>query len=155
MYLGWIYKKYEIVIDKKITNSILLFLTLMYFAVVYLFDEYYSILSSRYLLDALFVTILGLTVFVYLNKYYFCRSKYLLFIGSNSLLYFGFHGKVITALSYIVNKLGIIGYSSLILEMIHIAMVIAVSLIVIIPVVLTNRYAPWIAGKSYKLYRHD
>lgn len=110
MTLGKIYKTYEKKIDEKISAKQLLIIGIIYIIYITYTNKYYSYFGSKYILDSIFITILGLILCVYISKYLLSNkriiiSKYLIYIGSNTLLYFIFHGKIISITQFLFSKI--------------------------------------------------
>lgn len=109
-------------------------------------------MGSKYIVDCLLITNLGLYVYVYFNKQYLQNIWCLRFIGCNSLLYFGLHGKILTLTTFILSRFvdtESINYS----EIFQLATVVAVAVLTALPVIIINRYVPQITGKGYSLYK--
>lgn len=126
----------------------------VYIAIIYFTGQSYGFAASKTFIDWLVVTVLGCYCLIYLSMTVFSRSKFLLFIGANTLLYFILHGKVFAVLEWGVKKIipteiieaqwctNLLGLSITILD----------ALILIIPIIIINRYLPFTIGKGYKLW---
>lgn len=154
MCLGKLYKKYEIQFDKIINKKILLLCILIYITFNIITPISYSYTGSKYMVDSIFITTLGLTILIYLCKYNILDNKLFMYIGSNSLLYFIVHGKIISLLQAITRQ--IMEYWAinnatfdLILGFI---ITIITGVLAIIPIFLINKYLPMSIGKGFKLW---
>lgn len=156
MALGKFYKHYENKIDKIVSNKILILLLIIYVLSIWLFNLKFSFYGSRYIIDSLIITIIGLTLCVYISKRFLQNNKFLLFVGSNTLFYFAFHGKVYSLLQTITSKVlptYIIGQNHLSDFGIAICIVLLDAIILIIPMMIVNKYFPQILGKGFKLWK--
>lgn len=80
-------------------------------------------------------------------------NKYILYVGQNTLLYFAFHGKVFGLIEGILRAFFAQPYYAILSNKITsilfaIAFTVVVSLILIIPSYIVNRWFPFILGKS-------
>lgn len=150
--LGYVYRRYEDRIDKIIYRHTFLILTasILYIVSIYFLDENYSIMGSKYLIDCFLITCLGLYIFIYLNKKVLYKIPAFLFVGANTLLYFGLHGKGLTASTYAAGKFFDLSLA-MFPELFHIIMTVLVAILTAIPVIIINRYVPQVTGKDYKL----
>lgn len=156
MALGKYYKHHENKIDKIISNKVLILLLILYALLIWHFDFKFSFYGSRYIIDSLIITIIGLTLCVYISKRFLQNNKFLLFVGSNTLFYFAFHGKIFAVLQVILKKIlptYIIGQNHLSDFGIAICIVLLDAIILIIPMMIVNKYFPQILGKGFKLWK--
>ena len=82
-------------------------------------------------------------------------NKYLLFVGRNTLAYFGMHGKLLALCEAVFIKISPSLYNFVICShflsaVYSIIMGIAFSVILIIPAMIINKYLPFMVGKTYK-----
>ncbi len=80
-------------------------------------------------------------------------NKYISFVGANTLTYFGLHGKLESLVEKVLLKIGILEkvYQSVFLQYaLLIGTVLVISIILIIPALIINKYFPFILGKWYK-----
>lgn len=156
MGLGKLYRYKELVFDSYIRKWHLIPLVMVYVAIIYIFDLHISFAGSDFAIDAIFITVIGLVIMIYLCKWYCENNKLLLFVGSNSLFYFAFHGKVYSLLQTIVAKiLSVSQYtlSPLEFNIMGFLIVLLDALILIVPTMFVNRYIPQILGKGFKLWK--
>ncbi|MDO4982197.1 MAG: acyltransferase [Eubacteriales bacterium] len=94
---------------------------------------------------------LGITVLIA-----FCKvmkpNRYMIYLGRNTLLCFAFHGKLLAfaegVLKRIIPEVYTLLASSTPLSFVYsVALALAVSLVVIIPIYIVNRYFPFLIGK--------
>ena len=159
MSLGYSFRKYETNSDKIIKPWMTIFAMIAYIVTITYTQKTYSFAGGgKCVIDSLLIAILGLFIMVYLSKISLnCGGKFLLFIGANSLLYFCFHGKVLSFLDFIAKKFlygnGILEHSVTTDICVRILLTIIDALIVIIPVIVVNKWMPWLTGKGYKLWK--
>lgn len=150
MGLGNIYKHNESLIDKNYLK-LLLPLGIVNVAYILVFNSC-NFAGSKFLVDSLFLTMSSITILVVLSKKYFSKSKLLLFIGSNSLFYFAFHGKCFTVLEHIEMKFlfSQFEHNAAVDLLVCIVNVILTALLLIVPAILINKYVPFAVGKRNK-----
>lgn len=156
MGLGKWYKDNEQIIERLIDNKWVALLALtLYVSIIALFDLHVSFGGGRWIVDAWSVTIPGLIVMLYISKHCFQNSRFLLFVGANSLFYFAFHGKVYSLLQTICHKVMASGTTESAIVELQVAFCIVIldALILIIPAIFVNRYCPFLLGKGFKLWR--
>ena len=156
MILGYLYRKYEERIDIIIyRNKNLIWLAFaLYLAAIYWTNKSYSIMGSQYLVDCFLITNLGLYVYIYFNKQFLKKIPVFIFIGCNSLLYFGLHGKILTLTTFLTSQFPEIkNYFHT--EIFQLITVVMVAILTALPVIIINRFAPQIIGKGYKLCRFN
>lgn len=155
MGLGKVYKDYEFNIDRYIDTKKLLTIALVYVIIITLIDKGYSFGGSKWGVDAIIVTSLGLLLCVYWAKLCAGNNRFFLFIGANTLFYFAFHGKVYSLLQTITAKLFILGgfnhYEALD-TIVGFIITMLDAIILILPAMFVNRYVPWLLGKGFKLW---
>lgn len=151
MGLGSIYRIYEAKADKIVSKKVLLMALAVYVTLTALISDDINYLGSRYVLDAVSVTALGLISCLYLSKYWLFRSRFLVFVGANSLFYFAFHGKVYAVLQHLAHRFVEAGNTSDFI--VGMLITIADAVILILPAILVNRYMPFLLGRGFKLWR--
>lgn len=149
MVLGYYFRAYaEESFDRLNTVLNRVVLWIVYLIVVYMpsVGGYWSIPIS-YLRS-----ILGILAIVSICKV-IKTNRYISFVGANTLTYFGLHGKVYAVIEAVLGKFSL--YSEL-LENVIASSIIAVvitfvlSLILIIPAMIINRWFPWVLGRKRK-----
>ena len=100
MLIGKLYKKHEKQIDDYMNKKLLALIVVLYILLIIILNRGFNFRGSPYVGDSLIVTILGLIVCIYISKYYLFNNRLLCFIGTNSLFYFAFHGKVMQHFNY-------------------------------------------------------
>lgn len=158
MSLGILYKeKFQDYLDRYVKKSILWIGFLLYVAIIYLGGIHCSYNGGKYVVDAMFVTILGILLVLYFSKYYLEKVACLNFVGANTLCYFGFHHKILVVVTLVVmmlyTRLGI-EHSGYVDEFFRILITVLVALITVIPTYIVNRWFPWVIGKGYKLWNN-
>ncbi|MDE5998840.1 MAG: acyltransferase family protein, partial [Bacteroidaceae bacterium] len=156
MGLGKFYKEKQASIDKFIDKKIVVLIMLVFYVLlITIFDMHISFKGGKFVLDALFITLSGLIVLLYISKHILKNSKLLLFVGANTLFYFAFHGKVYSLLQTICHKFitnDVLSISGL-TDIIAFGIVLLDALILIIPAYVLNRYGSFLIGKGYKLWK--
>lgn len=155
MGLGKWYKEMEMKVNRYVDNKWFVFICFIVYVVsIIVFDLHISFTGSRYLVDSFVVTLTGLVVILFLSKHIFQNSRFLLFIGANTLFYFAFHGKVLSLLQTLCHKL----LSDAVLnmdcmhDMIAVGITILDALLLILPAMFVNRYCAFLLGKGFKLW---
>lgn len=156
MGMGKCYKEKEAQINKYTDKAWVVATCLMVYAVlITAFDLHLSFAGSRYVVDALVVTLTGIVVLVYVSKHFLQASRFLLFVGANTLFYFAFHGKAYSLLQTIMHK----SMSASLLDIAYMhdvmafCIVILDALILILPAMFVNRYCSWLLGKGFRLWK--
>jgi fucose 4-O-acetylase-like acetyltransferase len=159
MALGFAYRKHEQKLKSCEKRTAFFSVLSLYFAfvairkfILHLPDISFD--GSFYFIDALIITLLGIFAMIYISKR-LTNAKLILFVGANSLLYFCMHGKVYSLLQVITEKIFskfAIAHSETIDFLLGLGMTFLVAIILIIPVILINRYLHFLIGKGYKLW---
>lgn len=162
MTLGYLFKHYEAnfsflnsIHSTFILLGIYIFEVSLYF---YFYGRSVRFTSTTYIIDGLALTITGLCLCVSISKQITLFNKLLIFIGSNSLLYFCLHGKVYALLQKIYHV--IFSFYNLTLSTffsfgLGITTTISTALIVIVPVIIINRFFPWSIGKEFSFTKQS
>jgi fucose 4-O-acetylase-like acetyltransferase len=157
MALGFAYRKYEQRLKSCEKRTVFFNVLLLYCAFVavrkfILHLPEISFNGSFYFIDALTTTFLGIFAMIYISKR-LTNAKLILFVGANSLLYFCLHGKVYSLLQVITEKVFskfAIAHSATIDFLLGLGITFLDAIILIIPVILINRYLRFLIGKGYK-----
>lgn len=155
MILGYLFKgEYENIFDKYNTLVNRLIATMVYVVVVY--GVYFLKLPNGMLKSfaiQYIIVILSIVVVVAWCKV-IKYNKYVMFVGQNTLIYFGLHSFVYRLIEKIVNKMTWyqnILYSDLLSIIASVSLTIVVSIILIVPTIIIERYLPWIVGRKKSL----
>jgi len=160
MTLGNLFKCYE---DKFIfLNSFksILFLFPVYFTGVTLYLKYFgqsvNFMTTNYIFDGIVITVTGIFLCISISKQIKSYSKLLIFIGSNSLLYFCLHGKVYAIIQKIYHQIILlfeidISYSMYFI--VGVGVTVLTCILLIIPVKFINEFFPWSVGKGFSFLR--
>lgn len=156
MGLGKWYKENEQRICHIIDNKRVVAATFAFYAsIITVFDLHVSFGNGNWIVDAWSVTIPGLIVMLYVSKHWFQNSRFLLFVGANTLFYFAFHGKVYSLLQTICHKA--IASDLLASDGAQFAIAVCIvaldALILILPAMFVNKYCPFLLGKGFKLWK--
>lgn len=156
MAFGKLYRIYESRIDRMLTWPVIIAGVCAYIGYIWITSAHINHLGSYATVDALIVSTIGLAIVVTVSKRVFHGSRLLIFVGANSLLYFAFHGK---AYSLILAGLRAVNPSlagpsgSVALDLtVAAAVVLLDALILIYPVKLVNRHAPFLTGRNFRLW---
>jgi hypothetical protein len=153
MILGYYFKIYgEHIFDKHNTKLTCVFLWMAYLFIIYAFSGDYPDLINIPL--GYFVSALGVLSIISLCKLV-KGNKYFLFVGSNTLTFFGLHGKVYAVLEKMMEVFAgelyqAILESNLASNLFAIMLTVLLSLILIIPAMIINRWFPWLLGRTRK-----
>lgn len=156
MGIGKYYKEKEEKLQKYFDNKyIILLCSFVYIGLITYFNLHVSYSCGNYGIDALLVTIPGIILMIYISKHILQNNKLLLFVGANTLFYFAFHGKGYSILQTLIDKLisPELLASIFVQTLIAFSIVIADSLLLIIPAIIVNKYFPWLLGKGFKLWK--
>lgn len=150
MVLGYYFKRYgEVIFDKLNTAVNRCVVWLLYLIIVYIPEDVagdYAILLSY------IKSILGILSIIALCKI-FKSNRYVNFVGKNTLIYFALHGKVYSVIEKMLEK--VVGsfyemclsnsfYSSVLAVLITFIL----SVMLIIPAMVINRWFPWMLGRK-------
>ena len=154
MSLGYLFRtSFEKGLDENRKKPLLIIALLLYIALVlgklYASPPLVAIIPLNYV-----HSICGLYILTFLCKL-IKENRYMLYIGANTLLVFAFHGKVYSLIQTLAKKLFGVPYRNLLSNVltgsvVAIVIAVAVSLILIIPIWIVNRFFPFVVGKTYK-----
>ena len=156
MALGKFYKHHEAKIDARLGWRSLILIAVVYFGFITVTGVSCSFSGSKYIVDSVALSVMSLILGVAVSKRFFQNSRFLLFVGANTLFYFAFHGKGYSLLQTVVEKVMSvlsISHTFWLDEMLGLVIVFLDALLLIIPAMLVNRYCPWLLGKGFKLWR--
>ena len=156
MALGKYYKYHEKEIDIFFGWYKLLLIAIIYIGFITITGISCSFSGSKYIVDAVVLSIMSLILGVTVAKRFFQKSKFILFIGSNTLFYFAFHGKGYSLLETVVDKVmtGMsISHTFWIDESLGFVITFFDALLLIVPAMFVNKYCPWLLGKGFKLWK--
>lgn len=158
MTLGYLYRLYENKFEFLNSTKYIVLTSSFYVIFVSFYWKHtghsVSFNSTKLVLDGWVITITGIALCILISKRLYKIDNLLTFIGANSLLYFALHGKVYSLLQVLTKKLLFLTniqphvFLNLLLG---IALTLAVSIILIIPISLINKYVPWTTGKGFSL----
>jgi len=156
MALGKFYKHHEEEIDNAISTKMLIAMAIAYVVLIQSLGIKVSFAGSKYVVDALLITVIGLILCIRISKSLLVNDRFLLFVGSNTLFYFAFHGKVYSLLQTVTLKMiptYEVGINKCYDMLTGGGTVLIDALILIIPAMLVNRYCPQVLGKGFKLWK--
>lgn len=156
MGIGKWYKEMEMKANRYVDNKwFVLICFIVYVVSITVLDLHISFAGSKYLIDSFVVTLSGLVIVLFLSKHILQNSRFLLFVGANTLFYFAFHGKVYSILQTLCHKL----LSDAVLnmdgmhDMIAVGITILDALLLILPAMFVDRYCGFLLGKGFKLWQ--
>lgn len=158
MSLGYIYKQYEDRLSFLTSGKATLIWALLFIPLVTAhyahFSEHVSIKTTDYVIDGIVITLLGILLCISVSMRCGALSKPLAFVGSNSLLYFCVHGKVLSLLQ----KVTYTTFAHIGIELtpdisfaLGIVITLLTAIVLYIPVTIINKYFYWTIGRGFKL----
>ena len=158
MTLGYVFRtKFEATFDSYNSIQLKVLLTLAYLFTIYALPHFFDIQSANFaysLLYTYFTQLLGTFTIISICKVIKTNS-YISYIGQNTLICFGLHGKLLSLIQAIAKKF-IGGFYITILENTFTSSIFSmfctliISVILIIPIWIMNRYLPFIIGRPFK-----
>lgn len=156
MALGKFYRHHEERIDARFGWCSLVLMAVIYVGFITITGISCSFSGSRYVVDSLLLSVISLVLGVAVSKRFFQNSRFMLFVGANTLFYFAFHGKGYSLLQTVSEKaMSVLSISHTFWtdEILGFVIVFLDALLLIIPAMLVNRYCPWLLGKGFKLWQ--
>lgn len=152
MVLGYCYKNnIEEKTEKYIRWDVLVFITLIYLLMVF-YISYSNGLTG--ILVGYLKSIVGLVLIILICKK-IKSNKYISYVGANTIIFFGLHGKLYAVLEHILSTkvgnfynycLDNVFYSSAL----AIVLTFIMSIVLIVPAEIINRWFPWMIGRQNK-----
>lgn len=144
--LGYLYHSLEKKYEKYVSTKNIIISTILYFIIIISYNNYANLHKEILGNEIIFIiaSFVGITSLIMLCKK-LKPCKYIIFIGRNTLVYYAFQSKAIKVIYIILNKISI-NINQYILSII---IMIIVSLILIIPSIIINKYFPFLIGKKY------
>jgi fucose 4-O-acetylase-like acetyltransferase len=160
--MGYLFKqRYEETYDAKIGNVLKLLIVLIYTAWVFApsilgLSVGQGAIYLIHLYVAEFLGVLGVVSVAKMIK----PNKYFLYIGQNTLICFGVHGKTFSVLQKIMQKVSPALYKWALAVPWHAILVgtiftIILSFVLIIPIYIINRWLPFMMGKPMKVAKNN
>ena len=155
MGIGKLYKENETAINTWIDRKLIVAVACVwYIALITIFDLHISFTGGKFGFDALAVTLPGLIIMIFVSKHILANSRFLLFVGANTLFYFAFHGKVYSLLQTVCHRLlseDLLAIGG-VQDGLAFTIVFLDAAILILPAMFVNRYCPFLLGKGFKLW---
>lgn len=154
--LNLCYRNYESQVDRFMNGWKIAVGVIVYFAYIYFTGMYIGHQGSVMVIDAMAITVIGLALVILVSKKYLQGSRFLLFVGANTLFYFAFHGKAYSIILTLGHKAvpGYIAGQDFWMEVcVAVLVVFLDALILIVPANAVNKYAPQILGKNFRLWK--
>lgn len=158
MSLGYLYKQNETKLGSLDSRKSIIFMLLLYIPLVTIhyasFSEMIHIETTHYIIDGIVITLLGIHLCIGISKNTGVLSSSLAYIGSNSLLYFCLHGKVLSLLQKVAYSLFAtagIEITQGISFILGFVIVLFTAILLYIPVTIINKYFYWTIGRGFRL----
>lgn len=156
MACGYCYRQVERRVDAWNNVFLLGGMLFVYLFLITYLNLHGGFYGSKWMLDSIGISLLGLYILIYLSKMIGTNSRFLSFVGANTLFYFAFHGKVYSLLQTVAER--ILEHYAYVPEWggrlaIACTIVLADALILILPTMLVNKFAPFLLGKGFKLWK--
>lgn len=158
MALGKYYKHHERKIDAFFGWRSLLLIAVVYMGFITFTEFSCSFSGSKYIIDSIILSVMSLILGVAVSKRFFQDSRFMLFVGANTLFYFAFHGKGYSLLQTVAERVMSamsVDHTFWIDEVLGFAIVFLDALLLVIPAMLVNKYCPWLLGKGFKLWKAE
>lgn len=155
MALGKLYRMYEERLDSMINGWILASCIIVYILFIFISQRYIGHFGSKWVIDSMLITLIGMAILITISKRYIHNSRFLLFVGANTLFYFAFHGKAYSLILFGINKTApsLLENNPLATDLlVAFAVVLVDAMILIPPTKIVNRYCPQILGRNFKLW---
>ena len=154
MALGYVFReKWEVWFDTKNNWLIIALACLAYILLVYggAIIRQDGVFEADPIPLTYIKQLLGIYIFVFFSKK-IKPTRYTLYIGQNTLLCFGLHGKLFSAIQMVARKVAGNLYSQILSKVLYssvfsILCAFFMSIVLIVPIWLINRYLPFVAGK--------
>ncbi len=162
MVLGYLFKKkFEKVYDERVTSSFIILLSTIYLCVIFLvMTSSNKAMSNSVVQIVLDLMTSGCSIFilVFLCKH-IRNNRYISYIGQNTLICFGIHGKFYSVMQTLMKKIIINLYSQILNNEVYSIIVgvlftLALSILLIVPIYIKNRWIPVLAGKGITKSSH-
>lgn len=154
MVMGYEYKNSDENILKKFDTKLNKVLLLCIYLLLVVLNYYVGFTQSNIFIISTVMTIImqviGVALCVEAGKILPC-NKIFSYVGMNTLIYYGLHGKVESIIEVVLRKVGIYGLlcdNAIIGIVGGILIVICVSVLLLIPTWIINRYLPFVTGKK-------
>lgn len=152
--VGNLYRLYEKDLSPYVNGRNCIIAFVIYCLVLYLNNfKYVDFCSSKLLLDSLVLYVTSYVAILYLSKTVLAKSRFLLFIGSNSLAYFALHRVVMTLVEKLLlpyeTPLFVNDFSMLLVSLINVLLILVG---LMLPMWIINRYMPWLLGRGFHLW---
>lgn len=156
MFAGYLFRQYfEGRFDAFFSNGRTVIVIVLYLLMVY--SPYIFAFTMPWYIQNLYSfaeTGLAVIMLVLISKK-IKPNKYLLFVGQNTLAYFGMHGKVLALFEAVFTKISpsvysFVAYTPVVSSVYSIFAGVLLSVLLIIPTMIVNRYFPFAVGKPYR-----
>lgn len=154
MVLGYYFRKeYEIKFDQYNTRLNRIILTIVYLAIIYF--PYISGIQLSFSMEIIYQYLrefIGVLLLVSVCKV-LKTNRYISFVGQNTLIYFALHGKVLSVLEKVLQKImpqiytRILG-NNVLADVFVILLALFMSILLMIPAWIINRFFPFVVGRK-------
>ena len=155
MTLGYMFREsWEPGFDRLNTHLGRLVLSAVYLLIIYL-PYFVTIPESIFGISAVYVTpIIGIAVVFAFSKV-IPENKYMSYVGQNTLICFAFHGKIYSFIQVMLRRFAATFYAAVLSNDLYanlfaIAFTFVLSVILIIPAYIINRWFPFVLGRKHK-----
>ncbi|SEA01817.1 Fucose 4-O-acetylase [Pseudobutyrivibrio sp. ACV-2] len=156
MVLGYYYKsEYECSLKKFDTWRVLIVIAVIYMILIYgpaaqIKNKAFTIMFSY------IESVVGILMIIMISKR-FRISRYIAYVGANTIIFFAFHGKVYAVVEYVLRTKASGFYSTCLNNVLYssllaIIITIFLSIVLIIPAYCINRWFPWVVGRTRKIH---
>jgi len=154
MVLGYLFRRnMETEFDKYNTPELRVIALIVYLLLV--FVPFFGKIELPMIADILYrydISIVGIATLILIAKVV-KANKYINYVGQNTLIYFALHGKVYSIIQTMLKKFAANFYSTVlnsvgISSFFCLGLSLALSVILIIPAYIINRWFPFIVGRS-------
>lgn len=151
MSLGVFYKNKEKTIDSLLSIKVIIPLFIAFVFAVSFFRKDVEYYGCAEIYPSILIYVLGIPIAIYISKHWTKFNRAILFLGRNSLLFFIFHFQIGTVVGKIFSH---IDEDLLLLSPTFFTMIktFVIILLATFPVLLINRFAPFLKGRGFKLF---
>lgn len=154
MVLGYLFRRnMETEFDKHNTQKMRIAALIVYLLLVFIpFLEKKELPMIADILYQYLTSIVGIVTLILIAKV-IKGNKYIDYVGQNTLIYFALHGKVYSIIQTLLKKIAVDFYSVVLNSVVAssvfcLGLSLALSVILIIPAYIINRWFPFIVGRS-------
>lgn len=160
MVLGYMFRhNFEGLLDKYNTLSVRLAAVMLYLIVA--FVPFFAQIKMPMMVDVIYqyvVSFIGIFALIMIAKKV-KGNRYINYVGQNTLIYFALHGKVYSVIQTILKKTvtefyGMVLGNTVASSLFCLALALVLSIVLIIPAYIINRWLPFIVGRRKTTIRN-